>query len=323
MLMLKNVSASTEETGIANSLGFGVHASETCKALRRLGVVFSDNAKVVLHQSPAHLVKREKKKINVLYTAWEAPDLPQDYIDGANQMDLVICTSQFVADVFKKYIKKPVEVCPLGVDVNTFTYKKRKATKDSTFIFFWVGAPNVRKGWEIVRSAWYAFSKRSDCMLVVKTTGRGKLEQSGNVVVDSRKVDVSTMAKLYHIAHCFLFPSYGEGFGLPLAEAMATGLPCIYTPWGGVTEFASRKNAFPLDYKLVDVDYGVKTKGAMASTKDLVNKMTLVRNKYRKALDKGKRAARDIEKGFTWDDTGRKMKNIIERFLRNGVHNNK
>ena len=73
---------------------------------------------------------------------------------------------------------------------------------------------------------------------------------------------------------------------------------------------------------MVDVDYGIETKGAQASIRDLVSKMNRVMERYRKALDKGKRAARDIEQKFTWDDTGRKLKDIIERFLRHGIHSN-
>ena len=76
MLALKNNPISTEKDGIANSLGFGVHATQTYKALKRSGVVFSDDAKVVLHQAPAHVVKRERKRINILYTAWDSADLP-------------------------------------------------------------------------------------------------------------------------------------------------------------------------------------------------------------------------------------------------------
>jgi len=41
------------------------------------------------------------------------------------------------------------------------------------------------------------------------------------------------MAQLYCHADAFVLPSLGEGWGLPLAEAMAIGLPTIGTRWGG------------------------------------------------------------------------------------------
>jgi glycosyltransferase involved in cell wall biosynthesis len=40
--------------------------------------------------------------------------------------------------------------------------------------------------------------------------------------------------QLLQHADCFLFPSRGEGWGLPPREAAATGLPAIATNWGGL-----------------------------------------------------------------------------------------
>jgi glycosyltransferase involved in cell wall biosynthesis len=44
------------------------------------------------------------------------------------------------------------------------------------------------------------------------------------------------LAKLYQAADAFLFPSYGEGFGMPLLEAQAVGLPIIATGNSAIIE---------------------------------------------------------------------------------------
>jgi len=124
MLALKDVSAISFREASGKSLGYAVHASQTKKALKRIGVSFSDDAKVVFHQMAAAGLEREEGKLNVLYTAWESELLPPQYIEGAKQADLIICVSDFVTNTFKRYLpKKPIVTVPLGVDINLFEYK--------------------------------------------------------------------------------------------------------------------------------------------------------------------------------------------------------
>src|SRR6185295_2786220 len=47
------------------------------------------------------------------------------------------------------------------------------------------------------------------------------------------------LARLYHEAHCFVLPTRGEGFGMPILEAMATGLPVIVTGYSGHLDFCN------------------------------------------------------------------------------------
>lgn len=328
MLALQDIITNTTENAIGKGLGFAVHGEETKKALARNGVVFMDDAPVAFHQIPSFAMKPVEGKVNILYTACETEDLPKIFIDGAKKADLIICTSDFVAKIYKKYLPyKPVATVPLGVDSNIFSYTKRNFKEP--FIYLWVGAPDFRKGYDLVLKAWEPFALRRDMGLIMKTTdGSDTAEASGNIIVERRKLPWTELARIYHFANCFIFPSYSEGFGLPLAEAMATGLPCLFTPYGGVTQFANKKNAFPLKYKMVDIDLKngddiIKTKGAMADVKDIVDTMRYVRDNYKRALIKGKNAARDIDKSFSWNDTGRKIKAIIEEFLRHGTVNSR
>jgi len=318
MLTLQDKSLLPVDKAIAKGLGFAVHGQETKKALEKAGVFFDDNAKVVFHQMPSFAVEKIEGKINVLYTAYESEDLPDNYIQGADKMDLIFCTSDFVTKAFKRKLpRKEILTVPLGVDVNAFEYKKRKYSEP--FIYLWVGAPDFRKGWDLIQKAWYSFEDDKNVRLIIKTTGRDKLETANNVIIDSRKVSTEDLIKIYHMAHCFIFPSYAEGFGLPLAEAMSTGLPCLFVPYAGVKQFANKKNAILLEYKMVAVDYGVPSKGAMADVKDMIESMRWVKDNYNQAIVIGKNARRTIERSFTWDDTARKIKSYIEEFIRYGT----
>ena len=51
----------------------------------------------------------------------------------------------------------------------------------------------------------------------------------------------------------FVSLTRGEGFGLPLLESAAAGLPVIATNWSAHTEFLSMGRFISIDYDLIDV----------------------------------------------------------------------
>jgi glycosyltransferase involved in cell wall biosynthesis len=55
----------------------------------------------------------------------------------------------------------------------------------------------------------------------------------------------------YRLAHCTLFPSLNEGFGLPVAESLAAGTPVITSGFGSMRDIVAPKGV-PLGGLLVD-----------------------------------------------------------------------
>lgn len=81
------------------------------------------------------------------------------------------------------------------------------------------------------------------------------------VVVLSQELASEEMPKLFKTFDAFVLPSRGEGWGLPIMEAMSMGypllllvlahvtchrLPVIATNWSGPTEFMTSENSYPL-----------------------------------------------------------------------------
>ena len=66
----------------------------------------------------------------------------------------------------------------------------------------------------------------------------------------STPLDHGRMRYLYEHAGCLVSPSRGEGFGLPVAEAMLLGCPVIATIYSGQADICQAEHCWPVDYKL-------------------------------------------------------------------------
>ena len=61
-------------------------------------------------------------------------------------------------------------------------------------------------------------------------------------------MEAAEIYALYRRADVVVAPSRGEGFGLPIAEALALAKPVITTAFGGQMDFCSAENAWLCDY---------------------------------------------------------------------------
>ncbi|MFH0911721.1 MAG: glycosyltransferase [Planctomycetota bacterium] len=282
-----------------NAFGYSVHNAEARASLVRAGVVLDASAPVAFHVASPLVFRPVPGKKNVLYVAWETDRLPEDYAGRIRGADVLIVTAEFLRPVFQRALPgRPVHVAHLGVRAERYPFARRTLDRRRPFRFLWVGAPNARKGFELLLHAWEYFARRADVELYLKTTVTGRLQRVGNVVFDARRLPRAELAALYAGAHAFVLPSFGEGFGLTLAEAMATGLPALFTDWSALAEVANAACGYPLPYEMIETPLGRMAQCDLAA---LVVGMERVRREYGKALRKGRRASERIRRVFTWD----------------------
>ena len=62
-----------------------------------------------------------------------------------------------------------------------------------------------------------------------------------------RALDDARLWAAYRIARCTVFPSLNEGFGLPVAESLASGTPVITSGFGSMAEIAAQGGALLID----------------------------------------------------------------------------
>jgi glycosyltransferase involved in cell wall biosynthesis len=127
-----------------------------------------------------------------------------------------------------------------------------------------VGTPAKRKGLDLLLWVWpKAFSPWQAPKLVIKTENwparpDGYAELRNDVaalavagypvVVITATLSDGAMAELYRDADLLVLPHRGEGFGLPLLEAMACGTPVLTTAWSGPLDFVDDEVGFLLDF---------------------------------------------------------------------------
>lgn len=126
-------------------------------------------------------------------------------------------------------------------------------------------------------------------LLREKRLSEGSLE--GRLLVFHDFLNSSEIPKLFKAVDGFILPTHGEGWGLPLIEAMASGIPTISTGWGGHMDFMSKENSWPVSYDLVDSqNYGARwaeprKEALIEAMREVVAGGALVRGKVDRGCD--------------------------------------
>jgi glycosyltransferase involved in cell wall biosynthesis len=166
------------------------------------------------------------------------------------------------------------------------------------------------------RKTWWR-SLKSTLRRIPKPYYAGKIKTLGkhkNIFLDSRFLSFEDLVDLYNSAHCFVLPTFGEGWGLTLCEAMATGAPCVATAITGCADFFDETVGYPIDYSVKTQDlknYKLKSRSYVPDTQSMVKQMVNVATDYKEALRRGKKAHYRINEKFTWDDSARRLNEIL------------
>lgn len=202
-----------------------------------------------------HMAKRDGAT-TALITMFETTRIPYVWPIRINKwFDKLIVPTPFCKRVFKGAgVTIPIDIVPLGVDPTRWTYKERTPplTRPYRFLAFANARWDCpRKNFDIIVDAFEKkFGGRKDVELVIKSSPgpvvNRRTKFPSNCTIINKRLPQSEVLSLLHDVDCLVFPSSGEGFGLPPREAMATGLPVIVTNWGGLEGIANSKISYPL-----------------------------------------------------------------------------
>ena len=259
------------------------------------------------------------------YTPWETTKIPPSWVGQMNQMEAMFTTCKQNVECFKNSgVKVPIYIFHHGIDPLQYPYIDRP--KDSVFMFGTFARLSVRKGTDLLIKAFKEeFKIEKDVALILKNSDAvfnlGKIDDERIIVIGeiyNNKQQLELLKKM----DCFVFPSRGEGFGLPAIEAMATGIPAIMTNWSGLADFADEKDCLMLDYKLVPAENFTKHiyheecgDWAEPDYEQLKLKMRWAYENREEIKKMGKMASERVHKDWNWTKVTKDFLKILNKIV--------
>lgn len=267
---------------------------------------------------------------------WEESRFPRRYADDFNGgVDLITVMSAFVRDVLQANgVQVPISVVGLGADhilqadavpVSGFEFRG--------FTFLHVSSCFPRKAADVlVREFCQEFTRTDDVRLVIKTFDNPH-NRIREIVAEASAAwprhapieilwdscGLGEMRWLYEQAGCLVLASRGEGFGLPVAEAMLTECPVIATIYSGLSDICSEETCWPVEYKLTEARTHL-TEGASYWADPVPGSLREQLRSVYEASESEKRRKTDLAREFvrsrfTWTGVAQRHQYACEKAL--------
>ena len=273
--------------------------------------------------------RRNRGRYKIGYTMLEVDGFPAEWVGQANEMDEVWVPSEFNRQGFLACgVKRPIHVIQLGVNTSYFHPCIRAYPNPmGEFLFLAIFEWGERKEpWLLLRAFNETFSAREPVRLLCKVINKDGslrlkheirklgLKESGGKIswLFNFEFPHYQLGSLYRSADCFLAASRGEGWDMPLMEAMACGLPAIATDWGAHTEFVHAGIAYPLRSRqtvpaIAKCPYYAGFSWANPDPDHLRHLLREVYENREEARRRGQAAAAEMAARWTWQNTARKI----------------
>ena len=223
-------------TGADAVIGFDTSSwilAERCRKLSK---------KFFLDVSIAHPVSKDKvyRHIIKLYPKWQFSVRHKEHkhiaVEEA-EMELashIVVASSFTLNTYVEH-GVPVEkisINPYGVDTHFFKPLQKEKSEGSPVRFVFVGLVDARKGIPFLLESWNKITTTGIELTLIGPITSG-IENFINInypsVIIKGKLSFNELKGILPNYDVMIFPSFFEGFGLVIPEAMASGLPVITT----------------------------------------------------------------------------------------------
>jgi glycosyltransferase involved in cell wall biosynthesis len=227
----------------------------------------------------------------------------KNFFKNIYRSDAIICFSEFTKREILERIDIPsdrVEVIYHGIDHNLFQYKKNSDVNfalPKKFILC-VGSIEPRKNLINLLKAYNNLDKKIKQEYKLILTGfKGWQNQEIVSLISQNKdyidylgyISDEELVAVYNLATLFVYPSFYEGFGLPVLEAMACGTPVVCSNATSIPEVGGDAVVYCDPYNVDDITEKIEM---------LLNDEILQKDMIKKGLERAKQ--------FTWEKSYKK-----------------
>jgi glycosyltransferase involved in cell wall biosynthesis len=304
-------------------------------AVPRAGGLFAANLYHVNADAAAATVEMcgpalYRGRANVAYWYWETEVFPERWSDRYAYFDEVWVASEFCRQAIARLSPIPVIVMPPAVTVDRAAALTGRPGIPVTFLTVCDArsSPERKNPLGVVRAFARAFPEERAIRLTVKVANAPsapglidslrKAAATANVEIDDSLTSRADVERLLAECEAYVSLHRAEGFGFPIAEAMALGKPVIATDYSGSRDFVDEATGFPVPFRLVTLDrsvgpYDRGTRWAEPDEEKAAATLRRVAEDLPEARRRAEVGQRRVASRYGLEPAGRRVRERLER----------
>jgi len=244
---------------------------------------FSGKPKIDLYIQTPPFSRHRSNNYKIGYFYWEADTLPRAWAkDIRSSIDEIWVPCKLTANACRKAgFNGPIEILPTpgrivgGYEEVQFPSEASSefVLSDTIFKFYSIFQWNKRKGYDqLLRGYFKEFSSKDNVILILKVnpikhSGHGlsriktdiiraknsikrKPDDFPKIFVCTDNLSRAAINGLHKACDAFVLPHRGEGWGMPIHDAIMHGNHVVVTRFGGITEYLDDENSFIINHDI-------------------------------------------------------------------------